>query len=259
MINDIHKLSCEERHIVFTQAYEHYTINVFENEEYRWLTFGGDLIQSLISLSEPDSVLFPYTKSMLLALAQKQKPLKLLSLGSGCGTFERFLSKHYSDISVTSVESNIDIINISSEYFYMPSHHLIINKSANDFVNTTNTKYDIILCDIHDGIMHSDCLNDVVFYQNIKKCLVDDGVLVINIIPDDERSMLDKLLSIRKVFGWQHLLDFENYKNIILYIYMREPKPLDFNCMLNEKLNKHLNIDYSEIVRRLILMPTIGA
>ncbi len=254
MKTEIHNLSCDESHRIFTQACGSYTIEIFENEDYRWLSLGNGIIQSLSSISEPDRVLFPYLQSMLLVLAWKQPPLKLLNLGSGCGTIERFLSKHYPDISVTSVESDINMINIARKYFNIPASQPFIHGSADAFVKTCKTRYELILCDLHDGATHPEYLDDLEFYLDVKNCLSDDGVLVINHIPDGESALLDKLLVIRKVFKWQCLLDFDNYKNIILYISNREPS-LDDSYELNERLTRSLKINTSALINRMTFMP----
>ncbi len=255
MLDELPELSCEEKNIVFQQECEHYTIKVCENETYRWLTFGSDFVQSLISLSEPDRIFLPYTHSMLLALAFIQKPLRLLNLGAGCGTFERFLFKHYPDITITSVESDMDIISVSRKYFYMPSGYPVVNTSADLFLKNNRIKYDIILCDLHDGKKHPDYLSSSDFYADVMHSLSEDGVLVINVIPDCEKEMLDVLLSVRKVFRWQYLLDFDNYKNILLYIYPHKPRSIHSNSISCKELKKRSNVDLTTIIDRLTLLP----
>ena len=256
MLDDLPYLSCEDKNVVFQQECDHYTIKVYENDVFRWLTLNSDITQSLISLSEPDRVLLPYTHAMLLALVFKQEPLRLLNLGSGCGTFERFFFKCFPDTSITSVESNIDIINVSRKYFHIPPEHPVLNESADVFLKNNVNKYDIIFCDIHDGEKHPEYLFDLDFYINLKHGLNDDGVLVINLIPETEKMLLDILLSVRKVFGWQYLLEFDNFKNILLYIYKQKPRSVHSNDAIFEELKKRSNIDLTSIIDRLTLLPT---
>ena len=255
MLEKLPELSCEKNNIVFQQECEQYTITVCENDTYRWLTLGTGFIQSLISLSEHDCVLLPYTHSMLLALAFKQKPLRLLNLGAGCGTFERFLFKHYPDIAITSVESASDIINVSRKYFYIPSDHPVINSSADLFLKNNTTKYDIIFIDIHDGNQHPEFFYDVDFYATAMNSLSEDGILVMNIIPDSEKKMLDILLPMRKIFRWQYLLDFDDYKNILLYIFPKNLLSIDANNASYEALQQHSSIDLKNVIDRLTLLP----
>jgi spermidine synthase len=255
MLDKLPEFSCEENNIVFQQECEHYTITVCENDTYRWLTLGTDFIQSLISLSEHDCVLLPYTQSMLLALAFKQKPLRLLNLGAGCGTFERFLFKHYPDIAVTSVESSSDIINVSRKYFYIPPDHPVVNTSADLFLKNNTAKYDIIFIDVHDGSQHPEYFYDVGFYANAMNSLSEDGMLVMNIIPDDEKKMLDILLPMRKIFRWQYLLDFDNYKNVLLYVSPQKLLSIDANNASYEALQQHSSIDLINVIERLTLLP----
>ncbi len=255
MLDELPELSCEESNIIFQLECEHYTIKVCENDAYRWLTLGTDFIQSLMSLSEPDRVLLPYTHSMLLALAFKQKSLRLLNLGAGCGTFERFLFKYYPDIAITSVESDIDIINVSRKYFHIPFDYPVVNTSADLFLKNNRIKYDIIFFDIHDSKKHPDYFYDLDFYIDAMHSLSEDGLLVMNIIPDCEKEILDVLLSVRKVFRWQYLLDFDNYKNILLYIFPQKSRPIHSNGITCEELKKRSNIDLTNAINRLTLLP----
>lgn len=256
MLDDLLNKSCDDKNIIFQQECENYTIKVCENDPYRWLTLGSDFIQALISLSEPENVIFPYARSMLLAVAFKQKPLRVLNLGYGCGTFERFIFKYFPHISITSVESDIDIINVSRKYFYIPSDYPVINKSADEFLKSNKTKYDIIFCDIHDGKTHPDCLSDSSFYINIMHCLNDDGVLVINLLPASEKELIDVLLAVRKVFSWQHLLNFDNYGNFLIYIHMQEPRTLHADDEICKEFSNRSNIDLTDVIDRLVLLPT---
>lgn len=217
---------------------------------------GGELIQSLISLAEPNHVFLPYTQSMLLPLVSKQKPARILNLGSGCGTFERFFFKFYPDSSITSVEENIDIINVSRKYFYIPSDHAVLNESADVFLKNNDIKHDVIFCDVHDGKNHPGYLCDVDFYAKAKHCLNHDGVLVINLIPDCDDDLLSVLVAVRKVFRWQYLLNFDNCRNIILYIYAQEPRSPHANDAIGGVLKERANIDLTNTIERLILLPT---
>lgn len=256
MLDDLPNKSCDDKNIIFQQQREHYAIKVCENDSYRWLTLGSDFVQSLIRLSEPENVLLPYVRSMLLTFAFKQEPLRVLNLGYGCGTFERFIFKYFPRTSVTSVEPNIEIINVSRKYFYIPSDYPVINKSADEFLKRNKTKYDIIFCDIHDGKTHPDFLYDSSFYSNIMRCLNDDGVVVINLIPASEKELLNVLLAVRKVFCWQQLLDFDNYGNILLYIHMQEPRALHADDAIFEELKNRPTIDLTDIIDRLVLLST---
>ena len=68
--------------------------------------------------------------------------------------------------------------------------------------------------------------------------------------------LLDILLSVRKVFGWQYLLEFDNFKNILLYIYKQKPRSVHSNDAIFEELKKRSNIDLTSIIDRLTLLPT---
>jgi len=255
MPDDFPDLTGTDSTLVFQQARRAYTLNVYEDVAYRWLTLGSSFIQSLIRCSEPSRVLLPYTQAMLLALVFRPDPQRLLNLGCGGGTFERFLFNYYPDLAITSVEPNSDIVKASREFFQLPSSHPVLSQSANAFLTENAIKYDLIFCDIHDGKQHPDDLYDAGFYSHIRRCLTDDGVLVMNLVPDSERQLLDILLPVRKVFGRQQLLDFDDYKNVILYVFAQAPRAIPANDSVVMDLKKRAHIDLTGIIDRLRLLP----
>ena len=254
MFEGLPHLSCSEENTIFQLKLEHQTVKVCENDTYRWLSMGGEYIQSIINLSDPSQVLLPYAQSMLLALTFTRKPRSILNLGSGCGTFERFFIKNYPEMSITSVELNTDIIEISKQFFYIPSEHPVINKSAEEFIESNKNKYDIIFCDLHDGTQHPDFIYQVEFYNKIFNSLSENGTFVINLFPGHEKQFLNYLLSARKVFRWQHLLEFDNYDNVLVYMHKQEPNICSSDVIVKELRNR-MSIDLTPTIGRLTLLP----
>lgn len=196
---------------------------------------------------------------MLLGLLFPQKPLQLLNLGAGCGTFERFLFKYYPDVEVTSVETDSDIVEVARHYFYMPADHPVVHSSAERFLQNNKCKYDVIFCDLHNGKTHPSYLCDLDFYSHALQSLNEDGVLVINLIPDSERDLLDVLLPVRKVFKHQYLLEFDNYKNILLFVSAFEFHLANVNSASCKTLKAYSNIDLKAVCDRLTLLPAMQA
>ena len=258
IIDKLSNLKPDEKNIIFQLERKDSTINVYEYNNFRWLTLDSDLIQSIICLTDPSHVYLPYTQSMLLALTFSPEPSRILNLGSGCGTFERFFLKHYPETIITSVELDQDIVDISKNLFHTPHNHPVTTQSAEDFLNNNQDQYDIIFFDLHDGQSHPDCLNDINFYNKIDNILSTTGIFVINIIPSNQDTMLKLLLSMRKVFKWQHLLDFDNYGNILLYLHKKKPNPLQSYDTIIERIKQHSNIDLSEIIHNITTLPEVN-
>lgn len=252
-------LTAGDGRIIFEHGSEFGNIKILENEDYRWLEMGGGVIQSLIHTSKPDDVLLPYTQAMLLALAFHKQASRLLNLGSGGGVIERFFYACYPDITITSVESNADIIALSREYFNLPTDHCVLHESAELFLQRNISQYDVVFCDLHDGKGHPDFLFDAAFYESIANSLNEGAVFVINLIPGSEDVMLALLLAMRKHFSWQYLLDFENYGNIVLFLFRQKPVILNADDVFCVTLMKHLKVDLRDVIDRLILLPAVCA
>ena len=251
---DFHELSRSQSKLVFEDSDN--TIKVFEDERYRWLSLNSDLVQALIRLSDPTEIMLPYTYSMLLALAYKPSPKRLLNLGAGCGSFERFLLKHYPDLMITSVESNSEMIKIAKKYFHLAAEHPVINESADILIKTTELQYDIIFCDLHDGKKHPGYLSDPDFYNDIYKRLNDKGVLVMNLILENDQALLDILLPLRSLFKWQNLLDFDDYGNILLFAFNSRPEKLSSDDDVFSLLRSKTGLELSAVLERLKMLPT---
>lgn len=242
-------------HVLFEQAQANGTLRICENDTHRWLDFGTEFTQTVMHRIHPARLELQYTQAMALALALNPNAQRLLNLGAGCGAFERFFSAYLPALEIDSVESEAAIIRIAHDYFALPSQSLVRQGIADSFVRSYSSTVDIVLCDLHDGENQPYCLTDPLFYQDLRKCMKADGVLVINLLPKTERDLTDCLKALRCAFKWQYLLDWHNIGNVLLFAQAEQPadkSQITERAMQIEGLN---TLDFSIFIDRLRLLP----
>jgi spermidine synthase len=85
---------------------------------------------------------------------------------------------------ITGVEIDSDTIVLANHYFGLDKikNTAIIIDDAQNFVDKTNLKFDIIIIDIFQDLVMPTFLFENQFIENTEKCLVDDGFILFNTI-----------------------------------------------------------------------------
>lgn len=201
--------------VLYQQDIDENRLIVKENEEYRWLEYGGSSIQSLMNKKSPEQLITPVFQSLLLFLLLKKSSMKVLSLGLGGGAIERALAI-MPQIVTTSVESSQPIIDTAKRYFYLPQKIQIVCQKAELFIQKTKTQYDVVLCDLFIGEKSPHFLFTASFYNQLKKITLNHAVVMINMQADTEAQLFFVLLIIKKYFPYIALIEFDDYSNIVL-------------------------------------------
>ena len=225
VIEDIYALKKGEASCL----YQGNDVEVWQYRHYRWLNQGGQLIQSIMDVDNPARPINPVTQYMLAALSMLSQSNRLLNLGFGAGTIERYLHAFFPGRSLHSVDNNELVIHLAREFFAIDPGYTVYLEEAGRFVAKADDTYDAILCDIFDGQCHPDCLYENDFYSACRQRLSADGLLIANLVPEDENDMLELLLPLRKNFSHSGLIELPEHDNVIL---------LASNASLERPLNK---------------------
>lgn len=203
--------------LLFKEELESALLEVKEFSHYRWFHLGGNVVQSMMDIEQPHCVILPVPLSMLMFLLWRNKPISLLNLGMGGGSFERALSQ-YNDIAVTSVESEAKIIEMAHTYFSLPNTCDVIHDSAECFFQKNDKHYDVILCDLFFNEKNSFSLYQIEFYQELYCSLTNSGVSFINTHPESEADLIKLLQLSRKCFEHVALIEFDGYANVVMIL-----------------------------------------
>jgi len=113
-------------------------------------SFGGEAQvteQSSMDLLYPARLVFHYERLMSLSLVLCRQPTRALLLGIGGAAMWRFLRAYVPDCAMTLVDSDEAIVGIARQWFYLTQP--VVLESAEDFVATTEARFDAILVDLY--------------------------------------------------------------------------------------------------------------
>ncbi|MFK8047447.1 MAG: hypothetical protein AB8B81_03320 [Halioglobus sp.] len=242
--------------LLYTEQGSNHTIAVYARDNLRWMRFDDSEIQSVYDRSKPWHPFASYCKSMLAALCFCPEPKRVLNLGLGGGTFERFFAAKLPNIKMTTVESCPTVIKLAKRYFQLPSKIEIIQSSGWDFVRSSQTKFDMIFIDLFDETGHLHCVEEAKFYEDLALTTTDSGILVIDISPQEQDALLSILLSIRAVFYHVHLCTDLESSNMIL-ICSRKPLPEPAEALTRAaQLSHSMDIEFAGSIKRFSALPT---
>lgn len=251
LLEKIYDLPPEQSQVLHSEVADGQLIEVRQYEHYRWLQIGGDSLQGLIDMDSPNQLLFPNMSALMLTLLVCPEPQRLLNLGFGSGSVERFLNANVSDLAITSVEPNPHVVKLAKTFFFIEDDVAVINTSAEVFLSKAESTYDIIFCDIFNNDTHPACLYDEQFYADLHRCLNKEGMVAMNLLPESEEDILDILLQMKHYFSQIALLEVPNHFNAILYASnfpLPETESLEAAA---EKLLQQIDIDLRDLPQRL--------
>ncbi len=175
----------------------------YENGE-RNLQF-NDRRESGFLLSSPQFSSFEYTGAVHCAFALKRDVKNVLLIGGGGAVLpiEMICAYDNMDMWIDSVEIDPGVIEYSRKYFI--DHAVSTFRKSSDerervwadliterinlieadgriFVQESEKKYDLIIMDAYLGGRIPFHLTTIEYFRDVRKCLVDDGVLAMNII-----------------------------------------------------------------------------
>jgi len=241
------KLLAKKHTVIHQQDINGSVLAVKETEQYRWFEYGGNVVQSLMSRVDPQQILTPVSQSLLVFLLWKSKPLKILNLGLGGASLERTLATMPS-LLITSVESSQAVIDMAKSYFNLPRKVHVVCQKAEQFIQQAHTqpytKYDVVLCDMFIDEKSPEFLFTYDFYFQLKNIVVDNAVVMINLQAESDEQLLTALLEIKKQFPYIALIEFDDYKNIVLICSLADIPTREF---LQERLTEFTQVNFTDL------------
>lgn len=230
-------------------------LEVRELGDLRWMHFGGQAIQAIMRIDKPHELLLPNNIAMVGSLLFVSQPRSLLNLGLGSGSFERFFRKRLPHIKVTSVENSSAVIESAKRFFHIPEKQRIIEQSAEDFLVENRKTFDLIFCDIFVGDRHPGFVEEAAFYGLLARSLYEDGAIAINLIPQNDKELLQILLAARQHFPWVVLMEFPEHRNIVLFLLKQPPVEKALLTLRAVELSKTLQLDLTDLPERMLYLP----
>jgi spermidine synthase len=148
-----------------------------------------------------------YARNTLAALAFCPRAQSSLILGLGGGSIPRMLLAARPSMEVEAVEIDPAVVELAARYFYIHTltRFALHLKDAASFLKCCGSRFGIIVVDTYIGERFPDQCATREFLQDSRKCLSDDGVLVVNWMSGDTQVQKMLLANIETTIGpvWQ--------------------------------------------------------
>jgi spermidine synthase len=236
-------------------------IIVEEQGDIRCLKFNvksSKTSQSCFDKTEPEKLVFNYTKLLFSGLLVNDKPKNILIIGLGGGTMSNTLHQLFPETTITNVEIDPAVIKVARQYFGFIENERIssVIQDGRIFVKRAalkQDKYDWIILDAFNGDYIPEHLLTQEFLEETQSLLSEKGVLTANTF-SVSRLYAHESATYKQVFG-----DFYNVRNnhnsnrIILI--SKQPLPDKSTLMDNaERLYENLlpfNVDSHAIRQQM--------
>lgn len=163
-------------------------IHVVDEFGQRCLTFRRSAVsdrQTCIKLSEPDHLVFSYTRMMVGALLLKPDPQRILIIGLGGGTLPTVMRDHLPDAEIDTVEIDPAVTRVAEKFFgfrrdeklrvHEEDGRVFVKKALRD-----GARYDIVMLDAFEDEYIPEHLTTREFLTEVKSLLTPDGVVAAN-------------------------------------------------------------------------------
>ena len=171
------------KNILINAKTKYQNLAIVEFEEYK----RGIVLDNLVQSTEEDEYI--YHESLVHpALITHPNPQKILLIGGGEGAALREILKHATVKEVTMVDIDEDVLKFCQKYlermhrksFNDPRAKIVIADGREYIKRLKDNNYDVVILDLTDpyGPKISRELYSIVFYQEIKRILKDDGIMV---------------------------------------------------------------------------------
>jgi spermidine synthase len=162
-------------------------IFVVADGDLRCMKFGRSTggRQTCQSQSDPDRMVFDYTRMMMAALYLNPSPQRLLVIGLGGGTLPGALQKLFPAAKLDVAEIDPAVVRVAGKYFgFVPGPRTdVYEEDGRVFAKRMakqGIRYDLIMLDAFDHEYIPEHMLTREFLQQIKALLTPDGVLAAN-------------------------------------------------------------------------------
>jgi spermidine synthase len=235
---------------------------IIDHAQTRSLFFSLDAIQSAMCVDDPEALLAAYTRKMMAFLLFTPAPRHVLMVGLGGGSLAKFCYRNLPHTRITVVEIDAEVIALR-DAFAIPRDDdrlEIVHEDGAEFLETTATTSDIILIDAFDahGLAPSLATSD--FFENARRRLTPDGVLVMNFSGQKSRYVVH-VENLRATFaGRVRLVPVLGEDNLLLFAF-NNPCWIELPELLQQRavsLEKDVGLAFSRYLDRLRASDILG-
>jgi len=181
-------ISVAQAQVIHQERSLYRNILIEDNGDLRCLKFNvksSKTQQSCFLKSQPQQLVFNYTKLLMTSLLMMPEPKRILIIGLGGGTMSNTLAQIYPQSQIDNVEIDKAVIKVARDYFGFFENNQIktYNQDGRIFIKRALLKkqqYDWIILDAFNGDYIPEHLMTKEFLQEAKALLSKNGVLSAN-------------------------------------------------------------------------------
>ena len=174
--------------------------------------------QSEMSCDAPEELVVPYTQTMMGFLLFKPRPEKIVMIGLGGGSIPKYCYTKIPAASVLTVEIDPDVVALR-DLFCVPrddERFQVLCEDGAAFVRNAVHSADVLLVDGFDMNGQSAQLCTQAFYDDCRRSLAPDGILVVNLTVEDPH-VGRSVVRIRQSFENAVLVESPDYCNRVVF------------------------------------------
>jgi spermidine synthase len=200
--------------------------------------------QSCLMKSQPQQLVFNYTKQLLTALLVNPTPKRILIIGLGGGTMSNTLHQLLPDSHIDNVEIDKSVIKVARQYFGFIENDQIktFSQDGRVFVKRALLKqeeYDWIILDAFNGDYIPEHLMTKEFLSEIKALLTSNGMLTANTFSSSKLYAYESA-TYKSVFGDFYQVTNPNSTNRIILAGKNELLSLDDKEQVNGLMSENM-------------------
>jgi spermidine synthase len=216
-------LKAQENQVIYEVQSRYQFITVLDTAGgYRRLIFDGrfdgtDPIQSQMNLANPDELTLSYTRHIMAALPVVEKLKRILIVGLGGASMQRYLYKLLPDAVIETAELDPDIRDIAARYFFFKEddRQIVQVGDGRAFIEESKDTYDLIFLDAFNAASIPYRLTTQEFLQSVKARLAEGGAVCANLW-DEAAEYADMLKTYSSVFPELAVVECASSANSIL-------------------------------------------
>lgn len=251
-----------EAELIYSITEDDRPIKVWQTSDLRWLEFGDDLIQTEIDLTRPDYLPESFNRAMLSgALFRGETPQKVLLAGTGGGSTARYFSHRFPDVMGDAVDYSSLVLDIARRFFECPyqGNWQLIEADIREYVQESQTHYDLIVMDIAIGQTSPEWIADPFFLKACRQLLTEKGHMAINLIVENELGFMTQLAGIRQAFDRQTVcLSLPEHRNVIVLAF-NQIKGMDPSLSSFDELEIQWQVEFGHFYQQMLKDNPVGS
>ena len=239
--------------LLFQQRSQNDLIEVWQQKGLRWLTINS-IEQTRINIEQPEELVSPVSRAFLVALLFIDTPTSVLLAGLGGGALARYFYHKNPAMTGDAVEINTMVAEVAKYYFQFPESQW--NLIVDDIQRWQDNYYDLIVLDIADRDITPAWLTTELMLSQLKQQLSFRGVLVINLLVNDAKSLSAILKTVRKLFECRTLcMAVPDHKNIVVFAFNQQPeyRTIAELSLRVKEIEKIWELDFNRMLKQLRL------